>query len=53
MKKIAGMAFLLIGMAVTAPAPPNQGLEIDPGSGRSALALLAGAMTIIRGRRRS
>ena len=53
MKRIAGMALLLIGMSVAAPAPPNPGPEIDPGSGRSALALLAGAMLIIRGRRRS
>jgi hypothetical protein len=49
--KIIGMMVLLIGVsglavAQTAPVP-----EIDPGSGASALALLSGALLVIRGRR--
>ena len=48
--KIAGFALLGIGMssACFAAATP----EIDPASGASALAMLAGAMLMIRGRRR-
>ena len=49
MMKMAGLALLGIGMsgACLAVVP-----EIDPASGGSALALLAGAMLMIRGRRR-
>lgn len=49
--KVGGMALLLVGVssacfgAITVP-------EIDPASGASALALLTGALMIIRGRRR-
>lgn len=49
--KVGGIALLCIGVssacfgAVTVP-------EIDPASGASALALLTGALMIIRGRRR-
>lgn len=47
--KMAGLALLGIGMSsVGFAAVP----EIDPASGANALALLAGAMLIIRGRRR-
>jgi hypothetical protein len=49
--KILGMAFLLAavsGLALaTVPVP-----EIDPGSAGSALALLTGALLVIRGRRK-
>ena len=54
MRRIIGMALITIAAAaialaqVTAPTP-----EIDPGSATSALAILAGAALIIRGRRKS
>jgi hypothetical protein len=50
--KTAGMILLGIGiaslaLAQTAPAP-----EIDPASGINAIALLSGAVLLIRGRKR-
>lgn len=52
MRRIIGMALITIAAAAIAlalaPTP-----EIDPGSATSALALLAGAALIIRGRRKS
>ena len=49
MMKIAGAALVAIGMSsVGLAAVP----EIDPASGANALALLTGALLIIRGRRR-
>lgn len=50
MRKIVGMALLVIGVsgvAMAVPAVP----EIDAGSGVSALALISGALLVIRGRR--
>ena len=47
--KITGMALLVIGMSSSCFAVVP---EIDPASGANALALLAGALLIIRGRRR-
>ena len=52
MEKIVGMMILLAGasqftMASTAPVP-----EIGVGSAGSALALISGAMLVIRGRRK-
>jgi len=47
--KIAGMALVCIGMCSAAFAATP---EIDPASGASALALLSGALLMIRGRRR-
>jgi hypothetical protein len=44
------MMLLLIGVAGLAMAVPTP--EIDPGSGASALALLSGALLVIRGRRK-
>ena len=56
MKKIVGFTFSGIGMGValmaSARAPHFAGPEIDPASGRSALALLAGILVLIRGRRK-
>jgi hypothetical protein len=47
--KIAGTALVAIGVSgVCLAAAP----EIDPASGANALALLTGALLIIRGRRR-
>jgi hypothetical protein len=48
--KIAGFALLGIGMSSVCFAAATP--EIDPASGASALAMLAGAMLMIRGRRR-
>jgi LPXTG-motif cell wall-anchored protein len=54
MMKFSGMVLLLVGLAGfasaglgTAPAP-----EIDPASGVGALALLSGALLVIRSRRK-
>jgi hypothetical protein len=49
MNKIIALVLFAIGsgVAVNAAVP-----EIDPASGASALALLAGAVVLIRGRRR-
>jgi hypothetical protein len=49
MMKIAGVALLGVGMSSVCLAVVP---EIDPASGANALALLAGALLIIRGRRR-
>jgi len=51
MTKFVGFALLLIGTAGVAGAVPVP--EIDPGSGMSALALLSGALLVIRARRKS
>jgi hypothetical protein len=48
--KLAGFALLGIGMSSVCLAASTP--EIDPASGASALAMLAGAMLMIRGRRR-
>jgi hypothetical protein len=55
MQKLIVMVLLGIGMsgmafAVATPAPVP---EIDPASGMSALALLGGAVLMLRGRRKS
>jgi hypothetical protein len=49
--KIAGMTLLCIGISGVASAAFATP-EIDPASGASALALLSGALLMIRGRRR-
>jgi hypothetical protein len=51
MTKFAAFALLLIGIAGVAGATPAP--EIDPASGGSALALLAGALLVIRSRRKN
>jgi hypothetical protein len=50
MNKIVALVLLGIGASVAAMAIATP--EIDPASGASALALLAGAVAVIRGRRR-
>jgi len=50
MMKIAGMTLLCIGISSVAFGAPVP--EIDPASGASALALLSGALLMIRSRRR-
>jgi len=52
MTKTLGIALLLVGASVAAMAIPAGVPEIDAGSAGSALALLAGAALVIRGRRR-
>jgi hypothetical protein len=47
--KISGMTLLCLGVSSVAFAAVP---EIDPASGGSALALLTGALLMIRGRRR-
>jgi hypothetical protein len=49
--KIAGIALVGIGMSSICSAALMVP-EIDPASGASALALLTGALLVIRGRRR-
>lgn len=49
MMKIAGAALVVIGVSGTCFAAVP---EIDPASGTSALALLTGALLMIRGRRK-
>jgi hypothetical protein len=49
--KILGMMLLLVGSAVLAVANPVLTPEIDPGAATTALALVSGAVLVIRGRR--
>lgn len=49
--KIAGVSLLIIGVCGAASAAFTTP-EIDPASGANAIALLAGALLMIRGRRR-
>jgi len=53
MRKMIGAMLLVIGSATVlmAGAPPPGTPEIDPTTSVSALALLAGAALVIRGRR--
>ena len=53
MRRIIGMALIMAATVAIALASPPDAPEIDPGSATSALALLAGAALIIRGRRRN
>jgi hypothetical protein len=50
-QKFAGMILLGLGMAASSFAV-NLGPEIDAATGVNALALLSGALLIIRGRKR-
>jgi hypothetical protein len=51
MMKFLGMALLFVGVSGIASAIPVP--EIDPGSAGSAIALLAGAILVIRSRRKN
>jgi hypothetical protein len=53
MRTLAAIALLLIGAANVALALVATVPEIDPGSAAGSVALLAGAMLVIRGRRRN
>ena len=54
MMKLLGLILLLVGTsaAALAFAPPFAPPEISPASGASAIALLAGALLVVRGRRK-
>ena len=50
--KILGMGFLLVGACAVASATAVYAPEIDAGSAGSALAVLTGALLVVRGRRK-
>ena len=50
--KSVGIVLLLVGMSSLAFAGPVAAPEINPASGAGALALLSGALLVIRGRRK-
>ena len=52
MRKVIGLALIVIGCVGTALAGTSVP-EIDPGSAGSALALISGALLVIRGRRKA
>ena len=52
MKKIIGLAMVLMGMSVSAFATPFPVPEIDASTGASAVALLSGGLMVIRSRRK-
>lgn len=52
MKKISGILLLLAGLASCALANPFATPEIDPASGLNAVALITGALLVIRGSRK-
>jgi hypothetical protein len=53
MTKVLGMMLLLIGASAFAMADITTAPEIDPASATSALAMLAGAVLVIRGRKKA
>jgi hypothetical protein len=52
MSKLIGYSFLLMGAARFAWAGPTAAPEIDAASATSALALLSGALLVLRARRK-
>jgi len=52
LKNILGMLLLVLGYSAFASAAIVGAPEVDPASAGSALALLSGAVMVIRGRRR-
>jgi len=52
MQKIIGLTLLFIGVSGAAMAVPAAVPEIDPGMGVSALALLSGALLMMRHNRK-
>jgi hypothetical protein len=53
LNRLSALALLTIGMAAAAFARISPAPEIDPGSAVSALALVSGALLVIRGRRKA
>jgi hypothetical protein len=52
MRKLITILTLMLGLLGVLMAGPSQGPEIDPGTAGSAVALLLGALLVIRGHRR-
>jgi hypothetical protein len=52
LRQFSGMVCLIIGSSIAASAIILPTPEIDPGMGGSAIALLSGALIMIRGRRK-
>ncbi len=52
MRKLLGFSLLLAGASATCVAGAVPTPEVDPASGSAALTLIAGALLIIRGRRK-
>ena len=52
MRKLLGLVLLTLGTAGAVLAVPLPGPEIDAGSAVSALALISGAVLVIRGRKK-
>ncbi len=52
MQKIIGLALLMIGASVNCLATIAAVPEVDPASGGAAIALVAGALLVIRSRRK-
>jgi hypothetical protein len=52
LKKLLALVLFCVGASVLASAQ-QQAPEIDPGTGANALALIAGALIVIRGRRKN
>jgi hypothetical protein len=50
--KFAGMVLLFVGISSLATASVNPVPEISPASGMAALALVSGALLVVRGRRK-
>ena len=50
--KLFGIVFLLVGLSSAVMAAVPNAPEVSPVSGVAALALLSGAILVIRGRRR-
>jgi hypothetical protein len=50
--KVFGIALLLVGLSSAVMAAAPAAPEISPASGVAALALLSGAILVVRGRRR-
>jgi hypothetical protein len=52
MQKTLALLLLMMAVSISCWADPGVIPEIDPASGASALALLTGAMLVIRGRKK-
>jgi hypothetical protein len=52
LSKLAGITLLLTGAAMIMPAPPPAVPEISPSLGVNAVAIVGGALLILRARKR-
>lgn len=52
MQKLLGLILLMVGASVTCLAGLTAVPEIDPASGAAAIAMLAGGLLVLRGRRK-